>query len=88
MTTTQTQSVEQVKREILSDLRTRCWENAEQVDAYFETALDRMAEAVRDEVLQEERRFILNVLDGIDSIDGTQATSAIRKMLGARYSGR
>ena len=48
------------------------------------TALDRMAEAVRDEVLQEERRFILNVLDGIDSIDSTQATSAIRKMLGAR----
>ena len=45
MTTTQTQSVEQVKREILSDLRTRCWENAEQVDAYFETALDRIAEA-------------------------------------------
>lgn len=82
------QSVEQVKREILSDLRTRGWENAGQVDAYFDTALDRMAEAVRDEVLQEERRFILNVLDGIDSIDGTQATSAIRKMLGARYYGR
>lgn len=54
MTTTQTQSVEQVKQEILSDLRTRCWENAEQVDAYFETALDRMAEAV---VAQERDRI-------------------------------
>ena len=45
-------------------------------------------EAASNDTLREERQFILNVLNGIDSVDGPQATSAIRKMLDARYVGQ
>lgn len=61
MTTPQSESVEDVKQEILTDLKTRCWENAEQVDAYFDTALDRIAEAERTRIrkyLQSRGVFI------------------------------
>ena len=52
------------------------------------TALDRMADITKNNTMREERQFILNVLNGIDSVDGPQATSAIRKMLDARYVGK
>ena len=47
-------------------------------------ALKEVLEQTRKEARQEERQFILNVLDGIDIADGECNTQAIRLALQAR----
>ena len=96
------QTPEQVKREILEEFDRRFGslpyimpdgsreyssKHVLQRD-FIRTALDRMADITKNNTMREERQFILNVLNGIDSVDGPQATSAIRKMLDARYVGQ